>query len=81
MPYRTSRARSALPSGPTARPVFVESLPDWEFPPSFAAFTAARRRALTSLASPPPVPPSPAPPDEDGEEDTNPGDFWEQVAP
>lgn len=80
MPNSTPRAPSVLLPDPPARPVFAESLPDWEFPPSFAAFSAARRRALESLARPEPAPPDP-PRDDDGEDDTNPGDFWEEVAP
>jgi hypothetical protein len=81
MPHSSARAGSALLPDPAARPVVVEGLPDWESPPSFAAFSAARRRALASIAQPSVAPPDPPRDGDDGDEDTNPGDLWEEVAP
>ena len=78
MSHISPRARSALLPVPTARPVFAESLPPWEFPPSWDDFAAARRRALASLSS---ASPDPDPPSDDDDEDTNPGAAWEEVAP
>ena len=81
MPNSDTRASAALLSAPDPRPVFAESLPDWEFPPSFQAFAQARRRALESLAPPQPQPPPAGPSGDEAEDDTNPGEPWEEVAP